>query len=159
MVDAFSLVLIVGIILAAMVKRSEMSLWLLLIAGLGSIVSISNSTPDAAIVFFCGANLILMMASFANWRKTRLNLPFMIGVLACFDVALGFIHYLHLLNAGSTSYVIGLLTGTIGYLQLILVCSMQDSKGVMNDILNDSGHLLHSVLHLGSHHHNNGHSK
>ena len=65
----------------------------------------------------------------------------------------------HLLNVGSTSYVIGIIAGTIGYIQLILVFSMQDSKGVMNDILNDSGHLLHSVLHLGSHYHDNGHSK
>ena len=159
MIDAFSFVLIVGVVLAAVVKRSEMSLWLLLIAGLGSVVSISNSSPDAAIMFFCGANLILMLASFTNWRKTRLNLPFFIGILACIDVVLGFVHCLHLLNVGSTSYAIGLLAGTIGYLQLILVCSMQDSKGVMNDILNDSGHLLHSVLHLGSHHHHNGHGK
>lgn len=159
MIDTLSFVLIAGIVLAAVIKRSEMSLWLLLIAGLGSIVAVSNSSPDAAITFFCGANLILMLASFTNWRKTKLNLPFFIGVLACFDVVLGFVHYLHLLNVGSTSYVIGIIAGTIGYLQLILVCSMQDSKGVMNDILNDSGHLLHGVLHLGSDHHHNGHSK
>lgn len=159
MIDALSVVLIMGIVLAALIKRSEMSLWLLLIAGIGSIVAISNSSSDSAIVFFCGANLILMLVSFANWRKTKLNLPFFIGVLACVDVVSGFIHYLHLLNVGSTSYVIGIITGTIGYLQLILVCSMQDSKGVMNDILNDSGHLLHSVLHLGSHNQHNGHGK
>lgn len=159
MIDALSAFLIAGIIAAAIIKRSEMSLWLLLIAGLGTIVSVSNSSPDAAITFFCGANLILMMASFANWRKTRLNLPFFIGILASLDVVAGFIHYLHLLNVGSTSYVIGIIAGTIGYIQLILVCSMEDSKGVMNDILNDSGHLLHSVLHLGSHYHDNGHSK
>ncbi len=159
MIDALSIALMAGICLAAVIKRSEMSLWLLLIAALGSVVGVSNSSPDAAIIFFCGANLILMMASFSNWRKTHLDLPFLIGVLACIDVVAGFIHYLHLLNIGSTSYVIGLIAGTIGYIQLILVCSMEDSKGVMNDILNDSGDLLHSVLHLGSHHHHNGHSK
>tara|TARA_R100000541_G_scaffold30953_2_gene39850 strand:- start:10321 stop:10800 length:480 start_codon:yes stop_codon:yes gene_type:complete len=159
MIDAMSFALMIGVLLAALMKRSEMALWLLLISGLGAIVAVSNSSPDAAITFFCGANLILMMASFANWRKTRLNLPFLIGILASLDVVAGFIHYLHLLNVGSTSYVIGLIAGTIGYIQLILVCSMEDSKGVMNDILNDSGHLLHSVLHLGSDHHHSGHSK
>tara|TARA_R100000951_G_scaffold116246_1_gene127239 strand:- start:810 stop:1289 length:480 start_codon:yes stop_codon:yes gene_type:complete len=159
MIDSLSLLLITGVFIAAMMKRSEMSLWLLLITGLGAVVSISNSSQDAAITFFCGANLILMLVSFANWKRTKLNLPFFIGILACFDVVMGFAHFLHLLNIGSTSYVIGLVTGTIGYIQLLLVCIMRDTKGVMNDILNDFGNQLYRLLRMGSTHHHNGHNK
>ena len=159
MIDSLSLLLITGVFIAAMMKRSEMSLWLLLITGLGAVVGISNSSPDAAITFFCGANLILMLASFANWKRTKLNLPFFIGVLACLDVVMGFAHFLHLLNIGTVSYAIGLITGTIGYIQLLLVCTMRDTKGVMNDILNDFGGQLYRILHMGSTHHHNGHNK
>lgn len=159
MIDSLSLLLITGVCIAAMMKRSEMSLWLLLITGLGSIVGFSNSSPDASITFFCGANLILTLASFATWNRTKLNLPFFIGLLACLNVVVGFAHFLHLLNVGTTSYAIGLVTGTIGYIQLLLVCTMQDSKGVMNDILNDFGDQLYRFLRLGSTHNHNGHNK
>jgi len=159
MIDSLSLLLITGVFIVAMMKRSEMSLWLLLVTGFGAVVSIGNSSPDAAITFFCGANLILMLASFASWRRTRLNLPFFIGILACVDVVVGFIHFLHLLNVGTASYAIGLVTGVIGYIQLLLVCIMKDTKGVMNDILNDFGDQLYRILRVGSTHHHGGNNK
>ena len=158
-IDLFSVLLVPAIIATAMIKRTEMSLWLLLVSGIGLIVAMGNSAPDPKIIFFCGSNLILMLVGFANWRRTKLNLPFYIAILACFNVVANFSHLLLLLNTGLTSYYIGLITGVIGYLQLILVCSMKDSKGAMNDILNDSGYHLHSFLHMGGNNNNGGYDK
>jgi hypothetical protein len=159
MVDVLFYALMIGITLAALIKRSEMALWLFLIASLGSIVSFSNSSPQSAIAFFCGANLLLMLASFSNWKTTKLNLPFLIGVLACADVVIGFIHYLHLLNVGAVSYTAGIVAGVISYTQLMLVCFMKDSQGVMYDIFNDSRDLFHSAMHMDSSNKNNGRNK
>jgi hypothetical protein len=159
MIDTLLYALMIGITLAALIKRSEMALWLFLIACLGSIVSISNSSPESSIVFFCGANLLLMLASFSNWKTTKLSLPLLIGLLACADVVIGFIHYLHLLNMGELSYIAALIAGAISYAQLMLVCFMKDSRGVMHDILNDSRDLFHGILHLDSNNKNNGRNK
>ena len=159
MIDPLSLFLIVGVLVAGIIKRSEMALWLMLITVFGLLVSTSNSSPDALIAFFCGANLILMLVGFENWRRTGLSLPFFIAVLACFDVVAGFAHYIHLLNIGSTSLVVGLVSGTIGYIQLMLVIFMKDKKGVMNDLLNDCRDLLHGALHMGGNNNNSERSK
>lgn len=159
MADILAEFLLIAVLILAIVKKSEMSLWLVLVSGIGSIVALGSATPDEAIAFFCGANLILMFAAYSNWGETKLNLPLVIGVFASIDVVSGFIHYIHLMNTGYTSYTIGIITLIIGYLQLFAVCTMKDSKGVMNDILNDSWHLLHSALHLGSNNKDDGHSK
>lgn len=136
-----------------------MALWLMLGTIFGVVVSAANSTPDALVVFFCGANLILMLVGFTNWRKTRQNLPFFIGVLACFDVVVGFAHYIRILNIGEASYLVGMVSGTIGYIQLVLVCVMDDKKGVMSELLDDIRDLFHSVLHLGGNNNNGEHGQ
>lgn len=159
MIDSMFVFLMAGITLAALIKRSEMALWLFLIAALGSIVTISNPDPEAALVFFCGANLILMMASFANWRLSKLKLPLLIGILASADVVTVFAHYLFLMNEGATSYACGLIAGTIGYIQFVLVCLMKDSRGVMNDMLNDTWSLFYRSMHIHSNNKNNGRVK
>ena len=159
MIDSIFTFLMIGITLVAVIKRTEMALWLFLVAALGSVVTISNSGPESAMVFFCGANLILMMASFANWRISKLKLPLLIGILASADVVTVFVHYLFLMNEGVTSYACGLIAGTISYIQLVLVSSMKDSRGVMNDMLNDTWNLFHRVLHIHSNNKNSGRAK
>jgi general stress protein CsbA len=159
MIDTLFYALMIGITLAALIKRSEMALWLFLITALGSIVTISNSSPESSLIFFCGANLLFMRAAFSNWSATKLNLPLFIGILSCANVVTGFIHYLHLLNIGTVSYTAGIIAGAISYTQLMLVCFMKDSRGVMNDILNDSRDLFHGILHLDSNNKNNGRNK
>ena len=159
MIDSMFIFLMVGITLAALIKRSEMALWLFLVSTLGFIVTVSNSNPEAALVFFCGANFILMLASFTNWRISRLKLPLLIGVLACADVVTVFIHYLFLLNDGSTSYACGLIAGTISYIQFVLVCVLKDSRGVMNGMLNDTRNLFYRSMHIHRNNKNNGRAK
>lgn len=159
MIDSMFVFLMVGITLVALIKRSEMALWLFLVAALGSVVTISNSGPESAMVFFCGANLILMFASFANWRIYKLKLPLLIGILASADVVTVFVHYLLLMNEGAASYACGLIAGAIGYIQFVLICLMKDSKGVMNDMLNDTWSLLYRSLHIHSNNKNNGRAK
>ena len=159
MIDSMFVFLMVGITLVALIKRSEMAIWLFLVAALGSVVTVSNSGPESAMVFFCGANLILMMASFANWRIYKLKLPLLIGVLASADVVTVFVHYLMLMNDGFTSYACGIIAGTIGYIQLVLVSSMKDSRGVMNDMLSDTWNLFYRVLHIHSNNKNSGRAK
>lgn len=159
MIDSMFTFLMIGITLVAVIKRTEMALWLFLIAVLGSVVMVSNPDPEAALVFFCGANMILMFASFANWRISKLKLPLLMGVLASAEVVTVFVHYLFLMTDGTTSYACGMIAGTISYIQLVLVSSMKDSRGVMNDMLSDTWNLFYRVLHIHSNNKNSGRAK
>lgn len=152
MIDSLATALPMLIVVAAIVKRSEMSIWLAIIAIFSTVVGMSGASVDSLMVFFVGANFILMLAGFASWRISRNNLPLIIGILAAFDVVLTFSNLIVLLNTGSLSYNAGLMSGFIAYLQLVLVCTLNDSKGVLNELFDDARDIFHSVLHLGGDH-------
>lgn len=156
MIDSMFAFLIVATTLVAIIKRTEMALWLFIIASLGSVVAVSNVEPESALIFFCGANMILMMASFSSWRESRLKLPLLIGILASIDVVAVFVHYMLLLNNGVTSYACGIIAGTIGYIQFLLVCFMEDNRGALNDMLNSFRDSIRGALHISSNNKNSG---
>ena len=79
----------------------------------------------------------------------------MIGALAALDVVVNFSNLLTLLNTGELSYIAGIASGIISYTQLVLVCTMNDSKGVLSELLDDARVLLYSAMHLGSNNKNN----
>lgn len=148
MIDYLYLTLMFGISIVALIKKSDMALWLLLIASFGHVVGMSGTGIEHSLIFFCGANLLLMIAAFNGWRSSKLILPMLIGLLASLDVVVGFTHYIYLMNTKELSYVAGLITGIIGYSQLLLVIFLKDSRGVMNDILHDAWDLFYGVMHL-----------
>lgn len=151
MIDALDFMLFPLIVLVAIYKRTEMALWLMLVSGAGMMAMYSDiKSNDYMIMFFCACNMILMYIGFENWRRTKLSLPLFIGLLASFDVVCNFIHLLYMINTGVVSYSIGVVTGVIAYAQLILVSTMKDSKGVMHDMLKDTGLMFYSLLRLGS---------
>lgn len=158
MIDSMSFILPLLVFCAAILKRSEMALWLALITIFALVVSVSGAPVDSLVIFFSGANLILMLAAFASWRINKNILPFLIGVLSAFDVVANFSNLIILLNTGSLSYNAAIVSGVIGYAQLVLVCTLEDSRGVLNELVDDVRSLFHSVLHLDSHHkHHKGH--
>lgn len=157
MIDSLATALPMLIIIAAIVKRSEMALWLAVIAIFSTVVSASGSSIDSLIIFFIGANFILMLAGFASWRINHRKLPLLIGFLAAFDVVVSFSNLIILLNSGFLSYTAGIVSGVIAYAQLVLVCTLDDSKGVLNELVDDVRHIIRSVLHLGSYSDKHGH--
>ena len=156
MIDSLAFMLPVLILVAAIIKRSEMSLWLALITGFAAVVGMSGAPIDSIIIFFAGANLILMLAGFASWRVNKNTLPLLIGLLASINVVMNFTNLIALLNTGVLLNSVGIVTGFIGYAQLVLVCTMDDSKGVLNELFNDGRNLLYRSMHLGSNNKNGG---
>ena len=157
MIDSLAFILPILVLAAAIIKRSEMALWLALITGFAVVIDLSGAPIDSVIIFFAGANLILMLAGFDSWRSSKNTLPLLIGLLASANVVMNFTSLLALLNTGVLLYSVGIITGVIGYVQLVLVCTMNDSKGVLNELLNDGRDLFYRAMHLGSNNKNGGH--
>tara|TARA_R110002167_G_scaffold45515_2_gene136711 strand:+ start:1216 stop:1692 length:477 start_codon:yes stop_codon:yes gene_type:complete len=155
MIDSLAFMLPILIMIAAFVKRSEMALWMAIIVGFSMAVSASGSTAESMLIFFSGANLVLMFAGFVSWHISKNPLPILIGALAALDVVVNFSNLLTLLNTGGLSYIAGIASGIVSYTQLALVCTMNDSKGVLNELLDDARALLYSAMHLGSNNKNN----
>jgi len=156
MIDSLAFMLPILILSAAIIKRSEMALWLALITGFAAIIGMSGAPIDSIMIFFSGANLILMMAGFASWRANKITLPLLIGLLASINVVMNFTNLIALLNTGFLLNSVGMITGFIGYAQLVLVCTMDDSKGVLNELFNDGRDLLCRSMHMGGNNKNGG---
>ena len=62
-----------------------------------------------------------------------------------------------MLNTGSLLNIVGMIAGFIGDTKLILVCNMDDSKGVLNELFNDGRNLLYRSMHMGRNNKNGGH--
>lgn len=140
MIDFLALALPFLVILVALHRRTEMSLWLLIITMFSVAISNSNESAESMIVFFGCANFILMLAGFMCWSLNKRALPMLIGFIAAFDVIAMFIHEMILINTGSTSYYLGLTTGFTAYLKLFLVVAMRDSKGLLHGYADDIRH-------------------
>ena len=156
MIDSLAFMLPILILAAAVIKRSEMALWLALITGFAAIIGMRGAPIDSIIIFFAGAYLILMLAGFASCRVNKNTLPLLIGLLASINVIMNFTNLIVLLNTGSLHNSVGMVTGFIGYTQLILVCIMDDSKGVLNELFNEGRNLLYRSMHMGSNNKNGG---
>tara|TARA_R110000851_G_C12697218_1_gene525664 strand:- start:42 stop:518 length:477 start_codon:yes stop_codon:yes gene_type:complete len=156
MIDSLAFMLPILILAAAVIKRSEMALWLALITGFAAVIGMSGAPIDSIMIFFSGANLILMTAGFSSWRANKITLPLLIGLLASINVVMNFTNLIALLNTGFLLNSVGMITGLIGYAQLVLVCTMDDSKGVLNELLNDGRDLLCRSMHMGGNNKNGG---
>ena len=163
-IDLLFMVFPVLVLLVAIVKRSEMAIFLALTVSCYLILLLDAGSADnlssmESILIFCsGANLSLMLVAYSSWRINRNTLPLLIGILAGIDTVNNFSHLLIILNTGISSSWSGILAGVISYVQLFLICIMNDSKGALNELFANTRHVFRSFLRMAGNNKNSGRS-
>jgi len=137
---------------AAMVKKTEVAMWLALVSLFSMGVSTGNPEPWAVFTWSILANSLAAAAVTAHFFRTNSVLGLMMACVLCSLMVFSFGHYVYYANTGSMSVFAGVVTGVIGYIELLMVLFIKDKKGSLNELVDDARHSLIGLLHLGSHH-------
>jgi len=143
-------------IAAALYKRTETSLWLMVVACFGFMVSMSNPVYWQLFMWIIFANSLAAAACAAHFFKTKSSVALIITLLLSVESAVNFGHLIYSANTGYLSAWTGNLTGIIGYAQLLAVLMMKDCRGSLNGLVDDFRDSFVSLLHLGDHHKRHG---
>ena len=134
-------------VIAAVIKKGEVSIWLAIVSCYGFAVSQSAPTSWEVLSWCTAANSLLILAIAKHFHATKLELPLLMMVMILIEVILSFSHLVWFANNATIIPAIGYITGCIGYIELMLLFLMKDKPGALNELVDGFVGLLSSFVH------------
>ena len=129
----------------AAIKRTDVAAWMALGMCIGFCVMMSNPTDFDAMVWACCGNSMLLFAMRIHFKKTKMILPVIISVTLLIEVFISFFNLIAIANGSEAIQSVGWFTGSISYIQILLVFTMDDKKGSLLYVLDDLRNLPSSI--------------